>query len=63
MIQKTRSWQSVNVTGNLDAVGKSAVEMRGVSVTSNGTMNVMSEGNINIQEARYKEKLSSGSKK
>ena len=36
--------------------------MRGVSVTSNGTMNVMSEGNINIQEARYKEKLSSGSK-
>ena len=25
-------------------------------------MNVMSEGNINIQEARYKEQLSSGSK-
>ena len=60
--QKQEVGSQLNVTGNLDAVGKSAVEMRGVSVTSNGTMNVMSEGNINIQEARYKEQLSSGSK-
>ena len=60
--QKREVGSQLNVTGNLDTVGKSAVEMRGVSVTSNGTMNVMSEGNINIQEARYKEQLSSGSK-
>ncbi|MBS7063826.1 MAG: hemagglutinin repeat-containing protein [Haemophilus parainfluenzae] len=60
--QKQEVGSQLNVTGNLDAVGKSAVEMRGVSVTSNGTMNVMSEGNINIQEARYKEQLSSASK-
>ena len=60
--QKQEVGSQLNVTGNLDTVGKSAVEMRGVSVTSNGTMNVMSEGNINIQEARYKEQLSSGSK-
>jgi len=60
--QKQEVGSQLNVTGNLDVVGKSAVEMRGVSVTSNGTMNVMSEGNINIQEARYKEQLSSGSK-
>ena len=60
--QKQEVGSQLNVTGNLDAIGKSAVEMRGVSVTSNGTMNVMSEGNINIQEARYKEQLSSGSK-
>ncbi|WP_118811552.1 hemagglutinin repeat-containing protein [Haemophilus haemolyticus] len=60
--QKQEVGSQLNVTGNLDAVGKSAVEMRGVSVTSNGTMNVMSEGNITIQEARYKEQLSSGSK-
>ena len=60
--QKQEVGSQLNVIGNLDAVGKSAVEMRGVSVTSNGTMNVMSEGNINIQEARYKEQLSSGSK-
>ena len=60
--QKQEVGSQLNVTGNLDVIGKSAVEMRGVSVTSNGTMNVMSEGNINIQEARYKEQLSSGSK-
>ena len=60
--QKQEVGSQLNVTGNLDAVGKSAVEMRGVSVTSNGTMNVLSDGNINIQEARYKEQLSSGSK-
>lgn len=60
--QKQEIGSQLNVTGNLDAIGKSAVEMRGVSATSNGTMNVMSEGNINIQEARYKEQLSSGSK-
>ena len=60
--QKQEVGSQLNVTGNFDAIGKSAVEMRGVSVTSNGTMNVMSEGNINIQEARYKEQLSSGSK-
>ncbi len=60
--QKQEVGSQLNVTGNLDTVGKSAVEMRGVSVTSNGTMNVLSDGNINIQEARYKEQLSSGSK-
>ena len=60
--QKQEVGSQLNVTGNLDAVGKSAVDMRGVSVTSNGTMNVLSDGNINIQEARYKEQLSSGSK-
>ena len=60
--QKQEVGSQLNVTGNLDAVGKSAVEMRGVSVTSNGTMNVLSDGNINIQEARYKEQLSSASK-
>ena len=60
--QKQEVGNQLNVTGNLDAVGKSAVEMRGVSVTSNGTMNVLSDGNINIQEARYKEQLSSASK-
>ena len=60
--QKQEVGSQLNVTGNLDAVGKSAVEMRGVSVTSNGTMNVMSEGNISIQETRYKEQLSSASK-
>ncbi|WP_295650195.1 hemagglutinin repeat-containing protein [uncultured Haemophilus sp.] len=60
--QKQEVGSQLNVTGNFDAIGKSAVEMRGVSATSNGTMNVMSEGNINIQEARYKEQLSSGSK-
>jgi len=62
LAQKQEVGSQLNVTGNFDAIGKSAVEMRGVSVTSNGTMNVMSEGNINIQEARYKEQLSSGSK-
>ena len=60
--QKQEVGSQLNVTGNLDAVGKSAVEMRGVSVTSNGTMNVLSDGNINVQEARYKEQLSSASK-
>ena len=60
--QKQEVGSQLNVTGNLDAVGKSAVEMRDVSVTSNGTMNVLSDGNINIQEARYKEQLSSASK-
>ncbi|QOR15787.1 hemagglutinin repeat-containing protein [Haemophilus parainfluenzae] len=60
--QKQEVGSQLNVTGNLDAVGKSAVDMRGVSVTSNGTMNVLSDGNINIQEARYKEQLSSASK-
>ena len=60
--QKQEVGSQLNVTGNLDTVGKSAVEMRGVSVTSNGTMNVLSDGNINIQEARYKEQLSSASK-
>ena len=60
--QKQEVGSQLNVTGNLDAVGKSAVEMRGVSVTSNGTMNVLSDGNINIQEARYKEQLSSAYK-
>lgn len=60
--QKQEVGSQLNITGNLDAVGKSAVEMRGVSVTSNGTMNVLSDGNINIQEARYKEQLSSASK-
>ena len=60
--QKREVGSQLNVTGNLDTVGKSAVEMRGVSVTSNGTMNVLSNGNINIQEARYKEQLSSASK-
>ena len=60
--QKQEVGSQLNVTGNLDTVGKSAVEMRGVSITSNGTMNVLSDGNINIQEARYKEQLSSASK-
>ena len=51
-----------NIEGDARFVGKNAIEMRGASAVSNGTMNVMSEGNINIQEARYKEQLSSGSK-
>ena len=60
--QKQEVGSQLNVTGNIDAVGKSAVEMRGVSITSNGTINVLSKGNINIQEARDREQLSSASK-
>ena len=60
--QRQEVGSQLNVTGNLDAVGKSAVEMRAVSITSNGTINVLSKGNINIQEARDKEQLSSASK-
>ena len=60
--QKQEVGSQLNVTGNLDAIGKSAVEMRAVSITSNGTINILSKGNINIQEARDKEQLSSASK-
>lgn len=60
--QKQEIGNQLNVSGNLDLTGKSAVEMRGVSVHSDGTMNVQSEGDINIQEARNQEQLSSATK-
>ena len=60
--QKQEIGNQFNVSGNVDLTGKSAVEMRGVSVHSNGVINVQSEGDIHIQEARNQEQLSSATK-
>ena len=41
---------------------KNAIEMRGASAVSNGTMSVLSEGDINIHESRQQERLSEATK-
>ena len=47
-----------NIEGDARFVGKNAIEMRGASAVSNGTMSVLSEGDINIHESRQQERLS-----
>ena len=51
-----------NIEGDARFVGKNAIEMRGASAVSNGTMSVLSEGNINIRESRQQESLSEATK-
>ena len=46
-----------NIEGDARFVGKNAIEMRGASAVSNGTMSVLSEGDINIRESRQQESL------
>ena len=60
--QKQEIGNQFNVSGNVDLTGKSAVEMRGVSLHSDGVVNVQSEGDIHIQAARNQEQLASASK-
>ncbi|OOF47215.1 hypothetical protein [Rodentibacter trehalosifermentans] len=48
--------------GNSRFTGKSAVEMRGVSLHSDGKVDVVSEGNIDILESRQQERLSEATK-
>ncbi|MDU7970586.1 MAG: hypothetical protein E7J23_10720, partial [Haemophilus parainfluenzae] len=47
-----------NIEGDARFAGKNAIEMRGASAVSNGTMSVLSEGDINIHESRQQERLS-----
>ena len=51
-----------NIEGDARFVGKNAIEMRGASAVSNGTMSVLSEGDINIHESRQQERLSEATK-
>ena len=51
-----------NIEGDAHFVGKNAIEMRGASAVSNGTMSVLSEGDINIHESRQQERLSEATK-
>ena len=51
-----------NIEGDARFVGKNAIEMRGASAVSNGTMSVLSEGDINIRESRQQESLSEATK-
>ena len=51
-----------NIEGDARFVGKNAIEMRGASAVSNGTMSVLSEGDINIHESRQQERLSEAKK-
>ena len=51
-----------NIEGDARFVGKNAIEMRGASALSNGTMSVLSEGDINIHESRQQERLSEATK-
>ena len=51
-----------NIEGDARFVGKNSVEMSGVSSVSNGTMSVLSEGDINIRESRQQESLSEATK-
>ncbi|OOF35619.1 hemagglutinin repeat-containing protein, partial [Rodentibacter heidelbergensis] len=60
--QKNEVGNQFNLEGNSRFVGKSAVEMRGVSASSQGEMQVLSEGDIHIEESRQQEKLSEGRK-
>ncbi|TGZ98125.1 filamentous hemagglutinin, partial [Rodentibacter pneumotropicus] len=60
--QKNEVGNQFNLEGNSRFVGKSGVEMRGVSVSSQGEMEVLSEGDINIEESRQQERLSEGRK-
>ena len=48
-----------NIEGDSRFVGKNAIEMRGASAVSNGTMSVLSEGDINSSvKVRQQESLS-----
>ena len=51
-----------NIEGDARFAGKNAIEMRGASAVSNGTMSVLSEGDINIHESRQQERLSEATK-
>ena len=52
----------LNIEANALLEGRRSVEMKGVSITGNGTMRVVSDGDILIRESRSYEDLSAGSK-
>ncbi|STO92934.1 filamentous hemagglutinin outer membrane protein [Haemophilus pittmaniae] len=52
----------LNIEANALLEGRRSVEMKGVSITGNGTMRVLSDGDILIRESRSYEDLSAGSK-
>ncbi|WP_432744567.1 hemagglutinin repeat-containing protein [Haemophilus influenzae] len=60
--QRNEVGSEFNIEGNARFMGKNAIEMRGASAVSNGTMNVLSEGDINIYESRQQESLSEATK-
>ena len=60
--QRNEVGSEFNIEGDARFVGKNAIEMRGASAVSNGTMSVLSEGDINIHESRQQERLSEATK-
>ena len=60
--QRNEVGSEFNIEGDARFVGKNSVEMSGVSSVSNGTMSVLSEGDINIRESRQQENLSEATK-
>ena len=60
--QRNEVGSEFNIEGDARFVGKNSVEMSGVSSVSNGTMSVLSEGDINIRESRQQESLSEATK-
>ncbi|OOF53942.1 hypothetical protein BKK56_10540 [Rodentibacter genomosp. 2] len=60
--QRNEVGNQLSIEGDSRFVGKSAVDFKGVLATSNGTMNVLSEGDIAIQESRQQESLSEATK-
>ncbi len=60
--QRNEVGSEFNIEGNARFMGKNAIEMRGASAVSNGTMSVLSEGDINIYESRQQESLSEATK-
>ena len=60
--QRNEVGSEFNIEGDARFVGKNSVEMSGVSSVSNGTMSVLSEGDINIRESRRQESLSEATK-
>ena len=57
-----RLGQNLILKAMLVLLVKNAIEMRGASAVSNGTMSVLSEGDINIHESRQQERLSEATK-
>ncbi len=60
--QQNEVGNRLNIEGDSRFIGDAEIEMRGVSATSNGTIDMLSHGDINIQESRQKESLAEGTK-
>ncbi|ABR74374.1 hypothetical protein CBG46_00170 [Actinobacillus succinogenes] len=58
--QKEEIGNRINVTGDTDLTGKSAVSLTGVFSHHDGNLRIISEGDISIKESRKQERLSTG---